>query len=181
MLYNGALMKNHSNDFLAIAAHCYTISSVRAHVVPGNLRGYTMRSESFNIETLPVKIEYTGEIRNKWRDGDTVDSWRVTISSNLGYWSTDYFTGVGLRTKPKQSWLETKPQKPSIADVLHCLFLDAEAARYNFSDWCDCFGYSDDSINALNIYRQCLDTAAHLRKYFTQDQREQIKTIIQDM
>ena len=174
-------MKNHSNDFLAIAAHCYTIVIVQAHVVPGNLRRYTMRNETFDIEALPVKIEYTGEIRNKWREGDVVDSWRVTISGNKCHWSTDYFTGVGLRTKPRQTWLDAKPKKPSIADVLHCLFLDAEAADYNFSEWCDMLGYSDDSINSLNIYRQCLVTATNLRKYFTQEQREQIKTIIQDM
>ena len=140
-----------------------------------------MRSEFFNIETLPVKIEYTGEIRNKWRDGDTVDSWSVTISNKSGYWSTDYFTGIGLRIKQKQTWAKSAPKKPSVTDVLHCLFLDAEAADYNFSDWCDNFGYSDDSINALNMYRQCLETAANLRKYFTPEQREQIKTIIQDM
>ena len=145
---------------------------------------------TFNIEALPVKIEYTGEIRNKWRDGDTVDAWRVTISNNLGHWSTDYFTGIGLRTKPKQSWTtpkpkqswETpKPKKPSVADVLYCLFIDAEAEDYNFSEWCDEFGYSDDSTNALNTYRQCLEIATNLRKYFTAEQREQIKSIIQEM
>ena len=137
--------------------------------------------ENFNIEAMPVKIEYVGEVRNKWREGDTVDAWRVTLSNKNGEWSTDYYTGVGLRIKPKQTWLEARPKKPTVADVLHCLFMDAEAADYNFSDWCDMFGYSDDSINALNTYRQCLEIATNLRKYFTPEQREQIKTIIQEM
>ena len=137
--------------------------------------------ENFNIESMPVQIEYAGEVRSKWRDGDTVDAWRITISGKHGYWSTNYFTGVGLRTKPKQAWAKPMPKKPSVADVLHCLFMDAEAADYNFSEWCDEFGYSDDSINALNTYRQCLEIAANLRKYFTPEQREQIKTITQEM
>lgn len=140
-----------------------------------------MENQTFNIEDLPVAIQYTGEVRNKWRDGDTVDAWRVTLSNKMGNWSTDYYTGIGLRTQPKQSWVMPKPKKPTVADVLHCLFMDAEAADYNFSDWCDNFGYSDDSISALNTYRQCLEIATNLRKYFTPEQRKQIKAIIQEM
>jgi hypothetical protein len=138
-----------------------------------------MTNESFNIEALPVKIKYMGEtVRdNNW----ACDQWLVTIGNNLGYWSTDYFTGLGHRTKPKQQWVEPRPVKPKIADVMYSLFIDAEASDYNFSDWCDMFGYSDDSIKALNVYRQCLETATNLRKYFTLEQRESIKTIIQDM
>jgi hypothetical protein len=138
-----------------------------------------MTNETFNIEALPVKIDYVCEtVRdNAW----ACDQWRVTISNNLGCWSTDYFTGLGHRTKPKQSWAKPMPKKPSIADVLYSLFLDADAADYNFSDWCDMFGCSDDSIKALNVYRQCLETATNLRRYFTPEQRESIKTIIQEM
>ena len=138
-----------------------------------------MTNETFNIEALPVKIEYMGEtVRdNNW----ACDQWLVTIGNNLGYWSTDYFTGLGHRTKPKQQWVEPRPVKPKIADVMYSLFMDAEASDYNFSDWCETFGYSDDSIHALNVYRQCLETATNLRKYFTPKQRNSIKTIIQYM
>ena len=132
----------------------------------------------FNIEALPVKITYIGETTrdNEWK----CDQWRVELSNKLGMWSTDYFTGTGLRSKP-DAWGQRKPKKPTVADVLYSLFNDASAAEYNFSDWCDNYGYSDDSIKALNTYKQCLDVAAALRKYFSPEQRETIRSIIQEM
>lgn len=138
-----------------------------------------METVEFNIETLPVKITYVGEtVRdNSWK----CDQWRVELSNKSGMWSTDYFTGLGLRTKPRTSWDQPRPKKPTIADVLYSLFTDASAADYNFSDWCDTFGYSDDSIKALNTYKACLETATALRKYFSPDQRKAIQSIIEEM
>ena len=134
-----------------------------------------MQNNTFNIEDLPVTINYAGYTN---RDGWECDRWNVTINKE---WRTEYFTGLGLRTKPKQSWAEPRPVKPKIADVMYSLFIDAEAGEYNFSDWCDMFGYSDDSLKALDIYRACTVTAQNIRKNFTQAEREAIQTIIQDM
>ena len=138
-----------------------------------------METVEFNIETLPVKITYVGEtVRdNSWK----CDQWRVELSNKTGMWSTDYFTGLGLRTKPNVVWGTARPKKPAIADVLYSLFNDASAADYNFSDWCDTFGYSDDSIKALNAYKACLETATAIRKYFSPDQRKAIQSIIEEM
>ena len=137
-----------------------------------------MTTTEFNIEALPVKIIYVGQtIRpNGW----DADQWRVELTSKAGYWSTDYFTGLGLRTKPNK-WGDTKPVKPTIADVLHSLFLDASAADLNFHDWCAEYGYSDDSIKALNTYKACLDTATALRKHFSPEQRAAVQAIVQEM
>lgn len=134
----------------------------------------------FNIEALPVEIKYSGEIPAPW-PGDKprmVDAWTVTIGRTWGtkppQWVTTYYTGTGLRKNGR-------PKKPTVADVLHSVFMDAEAAEYNFTEWCEAFGYSDDSITALNTYQACTRTAEHLRKHFTPEERQQIKTIIQEM
>ena len=137
-----------------------------------------MENQTFNIEELPVTIAYVAETN---RDGWACDQWRVTIKTKAGVWVEDYFTGLGLRTKPKQSWVEPKPVKPSIADVMRALTLDASAINESFSDWCDNYGYEDDSITAFEIYRKCCATGKNMRKHFTPEQREQIKTITQDM
>jgi hypothetical protein len=130
------------------------------------------------LEQLPVKIDYVGETTrdNNWR----CDQWRVTFSSNAGFWATDYFTGLGHRTKPKQPWDNPRPKKPKVADVLHSLILDASASDENFNDWCDNFGMSLDSIKALNMYKDCLDTARALRKHFTPDTLRQVRELLQD-
>lgn len=137
-----------------------------------------MQETKFNIEALPVKIDYVGEtVRD---DNWKCDQWRIQLTSKAGFWSTDYFTGMGLRTK-SDSWGKTKPKKPAVADVLYSLFMDASATDYNFNDWCAEYGYSDDSIKAMNAYKACLETAQALRKHFSPEQRETIQAIIQDM
>ena len=151
-----------------------------------------MQTTDFDIESLPVKIDYVGEIV---RDGDwRCDQWRVTISNKSGQWVTDYFTGLGHRKVTRRGdcigmknavfvrgmWEDYKPVKPKIIGVLHSLFMDAQAADQNFTDWCADFGYSDDSMKAFSIYKQCCETGLMLRKYFDPKTREAIQTIIED-
>lgn len=129
------------------------------------------------LEAMPVKIDYVGETTrdNNWQ----CDQWRVTLSSKAGFHSFDYFTGLGLRHKP-DSWGKRKPRKPKVADVLHSLILDASAADENFHDWCANFGYSDDSIKAMNTYKACLEVAQALRKHFSPDTLRQVHELLQD-
>ena len=135
----------------------------------------------FDIEALPVEIAYIGEVPSPWGDdrSRTVDAWRVTIGNQwgnkAGQWVTTYYTGTGLRTKAGRL------QRPKIADVLCSLFSDAAAADQNFSDWCADFGYSDDSIKALNIYKGCTDVAHQLRRQFDPATRAQIQAAIEGM
>ena len=124
-----------------------------------------------SLEHLPVKISYCCETtKDSWK----CDQWKVELSSKGGYHTFDYFTGLGLRTKAG------KPKKPKIADVLHSLILDAEASEYNFDDWCNDFGYSSDSIHALNIYKACLSNSTALKKHLGREALDQIKTILGD-
>ena len=128
------------------------------------------------LEALPVKIEYVGETtRDDWH----CDQWRVTLSSKAGFQSFDYFTGLGLRTKPNP-WGQRKPCRPKVADVLQSLILDASAANENFHEWCANYGYSDDSIKAMNTYKACLETAQALRKHFSPDILRQLRELLQD-
>lgn len=141
------------------------------------------------LEALPVKIDYVGETTrdNNWQ----CDQWRITLSSKAGFHSFDYFTGLGLRTRTysgygrkwdamRKKHYDDKPQKPKIADVLHSLILDASAADENFHDWCANYGYSDDSIKAMNIYKSCLETAQALRKHFSPDTLRAVRELLQD-
>lgn len=130
------------------------------------------------LETLPVKIDYVGQ--TKLNQNWDCDQWRVTLSSNAGFHSFDYFTGLGLRHKPKTSWATPTPKKPKVADVMHSLIMDASAADENFHDWCANYGYSDDSIKAMNTYKACLEVAVALRKHFSPDTLRQVRELLQD-
>jgi hypothetical protein len=130
-----------------------------------------------DIKHLPVRITYAGEIfKSDWsKNGQTVDKWMIALTSKSGYWSCDYFTGTGLRSKK----FPNKPVKPEMRDVLESLILDASAADYNFADWCSEYGYSDDSIKALNTYKACLETATALRKHLGRETLQQVRAIIE--
>lgn len=149
------------------------------------------------LNALPLmKIDYVGEtVRdNDWK----CDQWRVGFTydnaKGKGFFSVDYYTGTGLRKEVKRvgpslngpykivggKWVPAVPVKPTNADVLYALVNDADAADYNFNEWCENFGYSDDSIKALNIYKECLETATRLRKVFTYEQLQALREILTD-
>ena len=83
-----------------------------------------------------------------------------------------YFTGLGCRQGLKS------PRQPKVADVLYSLLSDASAEQRNFHEWCSDYGYSTDSISALNTYRACLDTAAALRKCFSNELLAELNTLL---
>lgn len=123
----------------------------------------------------PLTVAYVGATswdghRNKPIE---CDLWRVTLTGNGGFWSTDYWTGMGLRKAGR-------PSKPSKAEIMHCLIMDASAADENFTDWCDNYGYSDDSIKALNTYKACIETAHALRKYIGREDLAAIAELLKD-
>jgi hypothetical protein len=88
---------------------------------------------------------------DNWQD--TADQWRV----NIGGQFFDYYTGVGHR-------INDKPQRPELDGVLHSLIMDSAACEESFEDWCSNFDYSTDSRKALQIYLDCQENAAKLRK-----------------
>jgi hypothetical protein len=148
----------------------------------------------FDIETLPVRVDYVAEVPSPWDESkkNKCDEWRISIETKAGFWSTGYWTGLGHRTKTYNAYgkkwdalakkhFDDKPKKPKIADVMYSLFMDASAADENFHDWCDNFGFSSDSIKALNTYKQCLEIAAQLRRHFNPETRAAIQSVIEEM
>lgn len=124
---------------------------------------------------MQAKIEFQGYRDDKeWKHY----AWRVTIGAE----SFEYCTGIGhatpFFTKGKMAMNKKPTDKqcvrcenssawvhiPSADTVLDCLFSDAECGSYSFNEFCSNLGYSSDSLNALNTYRDCMTTAERLRK-----------------
>ncbi len=125
---------------------------------------------------LKILITYGGESRDK---GWPHDRWNVSIMAGKEEHNIPYKTGLGLRKSyydrkgiktPREAYgmaAKKKPQTPSLVDIFHALTLDGQAFNESFSDWCDNYGYSNDSIDALNTYKACEDTGKLMRKLFT--------------
>jgi len=53
---------------------------------------------------------------------------------------------------------------PVLENVLNSLFMDSTAHDVSFTDWCNEFGYNNDSINDRKIYDRCIDNYFKLKK-----------------
>jgi hypothetical protein len=67
--------------------------------------------------------------------------------------------------------------KPKLEDLLSSLLLDGSAFfdAQRFEDWCADFGYSDDSIKALDTWRACDATGRQLAQAFTKQEIEELR------
>lgn len=137
----------------------------------------TETKKTIDTAALPIKIEFVAKTK---RDDWECFEWRVKFTSKAGHWSTPYYCGMAHVTKPKHRWQTPQPKAPSVDDVLHSLILDADAEQENFHDWCANYGYSDDSISALNTYKACLLTATMLRKHLGRETVEALRIQLAD-
>lgn len=64
--------------------------------------------------------------------------------------------------------------KPTAYDVLACL---TKHDCGSFDDFCAEYGYSNDSIRALKTYLACGDEYSNLRRIFTSEQIEELRSI----
>lgn len=153
---------------------------------------------------LPMRVTYAGESKaNDWH----CDRWNVDLINGRTEETTEYKTGLGLRKLSatgkheiariqrcdymgnqrklseiayvKQS--QSKPVKPENADILYCLLMDAEANGMSFNEWCDTFGYDNDSIKAEAIYRQCCEADLILKRWVNPEVLKAIEVATQEM
>lgn len=123
------------------------------------------------------------------RDSWTCDEWRVRFEKRaqsggkMAELETHYYTGTGHRKAPakRMSWDNApRPVAPSAASVLHSLLLDAHSAEQPFDYWCSDFGYDTDSRKALDIYEACCTIRRDLYKLLTTEQRDTLRTMLED-
>jgi hypothetical protein len=70
---------------------------------------------------------------------------------------------------------------PSLADVLSCLLMDAEAIDYvPFEEWANNIGENPDSRKAEATYRHCLDHGLKLRQMFGDALLTKLRELFQD-
>ena len=160
-----------------------------------------------NRASISYSAQYIGQTK---RDNWDCDAWRVSFEyPGKPAQTFEFFTGLGLRAEPTArdklaarpfgltekdiqnrtiygrrylAELEKlrKPKAPTVASVLHSLILDSGAMGQSFNDWCANCGYSNDSIKALDTYRQCQSIGERLRMLWTTAQLDALRDALQD-
>jgi hypothetical protein len=135
------------------------------------------------------------------------DTWHVELKDSNGktFSFADFRTGVGNRkiTVNGQKYLNdlkmqrksltdagtfkfhsdtwnSKPVKPSVSDFLYNINLDSQLSLDSFEDFCSNIGLDTDSRKALDNYLQCQNIVKEYSRFFSNETREQINTILQD-
>lgn len=132
------------------------------------------------------------------RDGWECDGWRVWFErKGADTLKAPFFTGIGhrapLKRAPKpptankrsaayENWAHQwlKPVAPSAASVLYSLLSDAQGAEQPFDYWAADYGYDTDSIKALNIYNACCEVRRQVNAFFSHEQREKLRELLED-
>lgn len=142
------------------------------------------RSEILNKD-FNFKVHHTG--LNFDSDFFIKDSYKIFINNE----AFEYFQGIGHRIEKSRyrrddakKWLNFRAHKDSesysylvsklqnctrtkelnIDDVLFCLVIDSYCGSLSFSEFCDNYGYDNDSLKALNIYLDCEKTKDKLNR-----------------
>lgn len=138
------------------------------------------------------------------RDDWDCDEWRVTLTKRaqsggkIAEMVQPFYTGLGLRKSKlkmppdiarlgprilaRVDWerANLKPVAPSAASVIYSLLSDAQGAELPFDYWAADYGYDTDSIKALNIYNACCEVRRQVNAFFSHEQREQLRAMLED-
>ena len=132
------------------------------------------------------------------RDGWECDGWILQLRKNNTTCSFEYYTGLGHRkiSKIDKLWIDrqyknsinykheiakcSKPSTPEICSIIHSLSIDSQAMNESFINWCDNFGYDNDSLKALNTYNKCCDNAKKYYSVLDSNTRAALETVLQD-
>ncbi|ADX32114.1 hypothetical protein PAK_P30100 [Pseudomonas phage PAK_P3] len=128
------------------------------------------------------------------------DLWSVSFirgDGRRGVLDTEFRTGIGHRkaTIPmpvdirrlapnilaRVAWEKRhiKPVAPKAACILSSLILDCDVGSSTFEEFCGDFGYDTDSRKALDTYMACQETTSKLRRLFSQEEVETIRSLVE--
>ena len=134
--------------------------------------GITKENILLNVELYVQPAFKTHEdIKDEWKKG--ANKWQVKLVYFNKVYITYFYMGSGLVDEI------CKPKEPTKEDILFAMIMD-DVSNKNFNDFCVEFGYNNDSIKALKIYKACLKETKAYYNMFDSEEREVLKELLQD-
>lgn len=161
------------------------------------------------LDSRPVKysVVYIGQ--TAW-GGNTADKFSVSFTRNNTVSTFDFYQGIGHREKRKDkadlleytaAFRKLIDQQvrysiidgslftnggsvfvfvPTSASVLYSLLSDSESGQCTFHEFCEAFGYNEDSRKALDTYLACQNTGKLLNTIFNCNEISSLQTLLED-
>ena len=111
------------------------------------------------------------ELSDEWKKA--ANKWQVKLIYFDKEYVTNYFMGSGLVDSLG------RPRKPTIKDVLYSMIVD-DINDMDFYDFCKEYGYDNDSIRALELYKGCQKETEAYYNMFDDEEREILQELLQD-
>lgn len=114
---------------------------------------------SAKMKCTPISFnQMPSYMQSSWQRQYFGSAYKIVLTYNKKRLTT-YFAQGSAHTK-----------EPTLTMLLECLAVDAECgATKSFEEFCSDLGYSEDSINALKIYKECQKTKIKLDNLFPDD------------
>lgn len=127
---------------------------------------YTMGSgfldlKAFNLDRFS-SFSYTSA------EESLIRSWKKNPTAK--FLDHKVWASAAEKTRAKQGVV------PQLADVMYCLLMEGAAYvdGFTFGEWCDEYGYSDDSIKAREMFDACDETGRRLSRVCDYDNMREI-------
>lgn len=134
--------------------------------------GITKENILLNIEIyVQTAFKTREDMNDEWKK--KANKWQVKLVYFDKEFVTDLYMGSGLVNKAG------KPKKPTKKDVLYSM-MAGDVSDMNFNDFCREFGYDNDSIKALKIYKACEKETEAYHNMFDSEEREILNELLED-
>ena len=134
--------------------------------------GITKENILLNINIYVKEAFKTQEdMDDNWKK--TANKWQVKLVYFNKEYVTDFYMGSGLVDKMN------RPKKPTKKDLLYSMIMD-DVSGMNFNDFCNEFGYDNDSIKALKVYEACKRETKAYYNMFDSEEREVLRELLED-
>lgn len=134
--------------------------------------GITKENILLNIEIDVLKAFKTQEdMKDEWKKG--TNKWQIKLVYFDKIYVTDFYMGSGLVDEMG------KPKKPTKEDILSAMITD-DVSDLDFDDFCNEFGYNNDSIKALKVYEACKRETKAYYNMFDSEEREVLRELLED-
>jgi hypothetical protein len=134
------------------------------------------------VNTFPRKTHIHGKhyrctISGKDRGHIAFDFWNSYADEAFNAEKKAYTSKVGrwsVHGKPSEKYFTDKYRTPTAYDLLSCIEKNDPGT---LKDFCDNFGYSDDSMKAFDVYRAVQEEYAKFRRFFTAEEIKEAREI----
>lgn len=134
--------------------------------------GITKKNILSNIRiNVQESFKTQEDLNDEWKR--TANKWQVRLIYFDKEFVTDYYMGSGLVDKMG------RPKKPTVKGVLYSMIMD-DVSNMNFDDFCNEFGYDNDSIKALETYKACEKQTQAYYNMFDSEEREALQELLKN-